>query len=390
MFYSCTNESLSANTLNSIENNAPIAVTMADKLIGEAPLQINFTGINSTDDSGIVSYFWEFPEDTSTSQNATYTFNHPGVYDISLTVTDTENLTAKATLTITVTEGFVDTSDIIEECITKGGKANESGLKKWCWSDMTLPNYSGSKGKSFNDDQLTIDSECNENAVSIVDGQLHFFVDPVNPPVDTSWCERDFNMRAEIRTNSWNVKHPMGTEEWFGWSYTFGNNYIIDNNNQWLFFQVHHAVVGDSPQMELMVIKDGQFSGHDAGEIYVVNNANNSEYHPTGITPVAGETLDIVVHTIWSDASNGLLQVWINGNQIYNKQVATVYEAHPWGGNAKWGIYKWPWANESGVQKSLEQGITSMETHMGPLRMITRKPGDTDYLTDSYNLVAPN
>ena len=48
--------------------------------------------------------------------------------------------------------------------------------------------------------------------------------------------------------------------------------------NDWLFFQVHHAIVGDSPHMELMVIKDGQFNGHDAGELYVVNNANYPDW----------------------------------------------------------------------------------------------------------------
>ncbi len=394
IFHSCTDEDSATIMLNTPENNAPIAVTTADILSGDAPLQINFTGNNSSDDSAIVSYYWEFPGDTSSAQNATYTFNNPGVYDIRLTVTDDESLRATATLTIIVTEGSEDNigveDNIIGACTTNGGKANESGLKTWCWNDITLPTYSGTKGVSFSDDQLFIDSECNENALSIVDNQLHFFVDPNNPPVDTSWCERDFNMRAEIRTNSWNVKHPIGTEEWFGWSYAFGNNYIIDQNNEWLFFQVHPAIVGESPHMELLVNNDSQFSGHDAGEIYVVNKGNYPDNHPTGITPVAGETLDIVVHAVWGDESNGLLQVWINGQSVYDKQVRTIYAAYPWGGNAKWGIYKWPWADEAGVLASAAQGITSLETYMGPLRIITRKPGDIDYLTDSYSLVAPD
>lgn len=388
IFNSCSDEEFETIALNNDENNAPIAVTTADVLSGEVPLEVNFSGNNSSDDNGIVSYYWEFPDFSSSDPNVVHTFNTPGVYDVTLTVTDEANLTSSDTLTIRVAEE--PENEPVETCVTNGGEAHESGLKTWCWNDITLPSYSGTKGVSFSDNQLFIDSECNENALSIVNDELHFFLDPINPPVDRSWCSRDFNMRAEIRTNLWNVRHPIGTEEWFGWSYTFGDDYAIDENNQWLFFQVHHAIVGDSPQMELMVIKDGQFNGHDAGEIYVVNNANYPDYHPTSITPIAGETLDIVVHAVWGDASNGSLQVWINGQSVYNKQTATVYAAHPWGGNAKWGIYKWPWANESGVQESLEQGISSLRTSMGALRVITRKPDDLDYLTDSYSLVAPD
>lgn len=273
-------------------------------------------------------------------------------------------------------------------CSTNGGLAGDTGYKAWCWEDISIPNYSGNKGVAFSQGQLTIDSECHEKQVSKVGNKLRFHVDPTNPGVDT-WCSRDFNMRAEIRTSPWNIKHAKGTEEWFGWSYTFGNDYIIDQNNEWLFFQVHPGIVGESPHMELMIINKNQYSGHDAGEIYVVNKGNYPDNHATGISPKAGDILEIVVHAIWDDASNGLLQVWINDNNVYDKQVATIYSDYPWGGNAKWGIYKWPWVNADGVQKSSDQGITHLQTFMGPLRMITRRPGDVDYRKDSYSMVAP-
>ncbi len=281
-------------------------------------------------------------------------------------------------------------SDLTDNgCNTNGGLASDTGFKSWCWEDITIPDYSASKGTSFSQGELHIDSECYEKQVSKEGNRLKFKVNPTYPAVE-NWCSRDFNMRAEIRTKPWNIRHSKGTEEWFGWSYTFGDNYVIDKNSQWLFFQVHPGMFGVSPHTELMIAKDGQFNGHDAGEIYVVNSANGKEYHPTGITPKAGETIKIVVHAIWGDASNGLLQVWINGEKLYDRQVATVYDSYPWGGNAKWGIYKWPWANENSVQKSLQQGVEQLETYMGPLRMITRRPGDSDYGNDSYSLVAPH
>ncbi|WP_276168405.1 heparin lyase I family protein [Zobellia alginiliquefaciens] len=274
------------------------------------------------------------------------------------------------------------------ECVTNGAMANELGLKTWCWEDASIPDYSEKKGVLFSNGQMKVDSECYEKQVTIEDGRVKFSLNPTFPVVE-DWCSRDFNMRAEISTQPWRVDHPKGTEEWFGWSYTFGSDYIIDKNNQWLFFQVHPGIVGESPQTELMVVKEGQMNGHDAGEIFVINAANGKDYHPTGIIPTAGETFNIVVHAIWGDESNGLLQVWINEKIVYDKQVPTVYSAYPWGGNAKWGIYKWPWAEASGVEKSHDQGITHLETFMGSLKMITREPSNPDYGKDSYAIVSP-
>ena len=276
----------------------------------------------------------------------------------------------------------------IETCDTQGGMSDETGLKIWCWGDIDIPQYFDETGIDFSGGELTIDSECYEQQVTKIGNVLKFRVDPTHPEVE-SWCTRDYNIRAEIRTNPWEIRHDLGTEEWFGWSYIFSSDYVIDKNNQWLFFQVHHGIEGESPHTEILVIKDGQFSGHSAGEIYVSNGADSPHFIPTGITPGAGERLDLVVHAVYDTGSNGLLQVWINGQNVYDEQVATVYSSSPWGGNAKWGIYKWPWAEAAGVQKSLQQGITHLETYMGPLRMITRRPGDPNYLENSYSEVEP-
>ncbi|SDD92624.1 PKD domain-containing protein [Pricia antarctica] len=369
------------------ENEFPVAVASATTLIGDAPLKVDFTGGNSSDDTGNVDYFWDFQDGSSSNQaNPSHTFNDPGVYNIWLTIIDEEGLKDRVSLTISVNQ--VNIGNIA--CGTGGGMAGDTGQKVWCWNSVTIPDYSNTKGVGFSNGELKVDSECYEKQVSIEGNRLKFRVNPIGPKVG-SWCSEDFNMRAEIRTAPWNVRHTKGTEEWFGWTYTFGNDYSIDRNNQWLFFQVHNGVVGQSPHVELMVVKDGQFNGHSAGEIFVVNNATGgSKYNPTGITPRAGNALDVVVHTIWGDGSNGKFQVWINGQKVHDKQEATVYASHPWAGNAKWGIYKWPWRNESSVRESLEQGLKPLETYMGTLRIITRQPGEPDYGKDSYSEVAPD
>ncbi|WP_276168404.1 PKD domain-containing protein [Zobellia alginiliquefaciens] len=365
------------------QNEAPIAKASASRLSGDAPLTVNFKGSDSSDDLAITNYYWDFAGGSSSQADTSYTFNNPGVYNVSFTVTDESGLANTDNLTITVNQAQIGNID----CSTGGGMANESGAKIWCWNNVSIPDYSEMNGPPISNGELKIDSECYEKQVTQEGSRLKFRVDPTNPRTE-NWCSRDFNMRAEISTLPWKVKQPKGTEEWFGWDYTFGNDYKIDKNNQWLFFQVHPGVTGESPHTELMIIKDGQMIGHDAGEIYVINAANGKDYHPTGITPRAGQKLKIVVHAIWGDSSNGHLQVWINGNKVYDKQVATVYSRYPWGGNAKWGIYKWPWAHADGVQKSLSQGVNHVETYMGTLRIITRKPGDPNYGSDAYSLVA--
>lgn len=277
-------------------------------------------------------------------------------------------------------------STISNSCITKGGKAVDSGLKVWCWEDIILPEYSGSTGVSFSQKEFYINSECSTKQVTNDGNRLRFFIDPFHPEKG-DWCDQEFNMRAEISTAPWPVRHKLGTEEWFGWNYRFEENYIIDKVNSWLFFQIHHGVKG-SPPFELLVSHEGQYKAK-AGEIVVQNNANYPDNILTGIIPKAGEGIDVVVHIVYGDEVFGKLEVWINGSQIVSKSVRTVYEHSPWGGNAKWGIYKWPWREESGIQKSLQQGIQNMETTMGTLRMLTKTPDDPDYGKDAYFLVAP-
>ncbi|MDO6820657.1 PKD domain-containing protein [Zobellia sp. 1_MG-2023] len=368
-------------------NNPPVAVAHANTLSGEAPLAVSFTGSDSSDDKGVTRYDWNISGNYSNEVNPSHVFTAPGFYDVSLTVTDEEGLTSITSLSVDVTQPKVEGPI---DCSVGGKTAGETGEKVWCWQNIDIPSYSGRQGIPLANEELYIDSECNENQITKSGSRLRFRLDPTNNVSTGSWCRRDYNMRAEIRTAPWDIRLPKGTEEWFGWSYTFGNNYEIDKNNQWKFFQVHPGVTGLPPQIGLEITHENQFRDHEAGEIYVTNAGGSLNYTPTGVVPRAGQTIDVVVHAIWEDNSKGLLQVWIDGNLVYDKQVSTLIAGYPWGGNAKWGIYKWPWAKANAVAKSKQQGINSMETYMGSLRIVTRKPGDKDYKKDAYSLVAPN
>ena len=67
-----------------VEHETPVANFTADNTIGDAPLTVNFSD-ESTDD--ITSCLWDFGDgETSTEQNPNHTYDNPGIYTVSLSV----------------------------------------------------------------------------------------------------------------------------------------------------------------------------------------------------------------------------------------------------------------------------------------------------------------
>jgi hypothetical protein len=65
---------------------------------GVAPHMVEFDSAESRAAAGIAGYFWEFGDgQTSNQANPVYTYTTPGVYTVSLTITDTKGLTNKIT-----------------------------------------------------------------------------------------------------------------------------------------------------------------------------------------------------------------------------------------------------------------------------------------------------
>ncbi len=93
---------------NTPANQPPNAVITATPLTGTAPLEVNFTGSNSTDDIGVVGYIWDFGDGSSYTQpDPVHTFTEAGIYNVVLTVLDDEGLLDTDSITITVTEPIV-------------------------------------------------------------------------------------------------------------------------------------------------------------------------------------------------------------------------------------------------------------------------------------------
>ena len=89
-----------------IPNDPPKAVAAVDVKIGLAPLLVNFDGDESTDDTGIVSYSWDFGDDSplATGILVSHTYTKAGVYTATLTVEDDNGDIATDSITITINE----------------------------------------------------------------------------------------------------------------------------------------------------------------------------------------------------------------------------------------------------------------------------------------------
>lgn len=262
---------------------------------------------------------------------------------------------------------------------------DKSTLKEWHWNNIQIPNYTWQDGAAFGDG-LFIDIAFDPAGVTKHGNQLRFLVDPTITPQGTP---SPYNFRSEIHTDPWPIYHPLGTEQWIGWVYTFGDDYVVDPTSPITIFQNHPSIHGLSPQIELELAALNSPSPAVGGEIQVVNEASSDRIlYP--IKPQAGDHLEVVIHVIWGLGQEGLLQVWLNDTLYYNEKTSTVYEDYPWGGNNKWGVYHHTFNDSSSdVQSSLDAGAGRVELFMSTLRLLTRTPDHEEYKLDAYDLVRP-
>jgi len=85
------------------ESEPPVAVIMPADVTGIVGKAVDFFGTNSTDNDTIVSYAWDFGDQTTGSgEKVSHTYEKAGTYAVTLTVTDESGNEAQTTKEITV------------------------------------------------------------------------------------------------------------------------------------------------------------------------------------------------------------------------------------------------------------------------------------------------
>lgn len=261
-------------------------------------------------------------------------------------------------------------------------------LSVYNWSKFPPPVYDWENGGWYAED-LYIDVAFDPEGVKVVKDQIKFRVAPSYPKPPAN-AGSPHNFRSEIHTMPWEIRHPIGTEQWIGWRYTFGEDYVIDPTSPITIFQNHPGIRGESPQIELEIAALNDPRPATGGEIQIINAANG-ERIVTTVKPKAGETLDIVVHVVYGEGEDGLLQIWLDNENFYSKQVSTVYSAYPFGGNNKWGVYHHTFNNSpDDVEASIAAGSGIVELFMHTLKIITRTAESPNYLKDDFETVRPD
>ena len=262
---------------------------------------------------------------------------------------------------------------------------DSSIVRTWMWDTITIPPYTYPEATAFGNG-LFVNTAYDTMGVSIVGDRMRFNLNPIDPPPPSDTLSPN-NYRSEIRTDPWNIDHPLGTEQWMGWRYYFPDNYVIDSTSPITIYQNHPGIRGLSPMIELEIAAFERPYPAQGGEIQVVN-VNERIVYP--VRPMAGDSLDVVIHLVYGLGKNGLTQVWLNGELYHDKIEQTVYTDYPWGGNNKWGIYHHTfYYSPEDVQSSIDAGAGFMELLMGPLRLMTRTSDHPEYKLNAYDLVKP-
>ena len=137
---------------------SPIALADATPRQGTFPLDVQFTGSNSTDDIGVVSYSWDFGDGgSSTEADPMHTYTAAGTYQSTLTVLDGDGNTDMSSVEIVVTDpnsstGIASinlinaTDDILVTSLSEGQSFTSAELagKQYNFDVLTNPSVVGS------------------------------------------------------------------------------------------------------------------------------------------------------------------------------------------------------------------------------------------------------
>lgn len=139
-------------------------------------------------------------------------------------------------------------------------------------------------------------------------------------------------IRSEITLDS----DPLNLDRWYGFS-LYLKDWADDDAGEHVF-QWHPDNSNGSAAMALLTT-GGRFT-------YATNNngtTSNNEYVDIGPV-ISNQWIDFVIHIRWATDTTGLLQVWMNGNQVINRSAVKTAAVTSY---FKLGINKFGWGTQT-------------------------------------------
>jgi Polysaccharide lyase len=135
---------------------------------------------------------------------------------------------------------------------------------------------------------------------------------------------------------------PNGAERWYGFSILLPSSSFgqVDPRSAEIVAQWHHAANTGSPPLALGVL-NGRWTIWQHWKVSGIVPVETGRWtDPTA--HALGQWTDWVVHVTWSSGSTGSVEVWKDGQLVYDVNGKNKDADDP-GVYMKFGIYKWDW-----------------------------------------------
>jgi PKD repeat protein len=130
-----------------LDTTAPVADAGGDQSVDE-DVEVTLDGTGSHDNVGIVGHTWTIARDgatleTLTGQSPTYTFVEPGVYNVTLRVTDAADLSATDTVVYTILDatrpvvdagGDMTVDEDVAVALDGSASSDNTGIETYSWT----------------------------------------------------------------------------------------------------------------------------------------------------------------------------------------------------------------------------------------------------------------
>ncbi|CAM3971463.1 MULTISPECIES: heparin lyase I family protein [Pseudoalteromonas] len=172
-----------------------------------------------------------------------------------------------------------------------------------------------------------------------------------NPAAYNGKEDKIDNVDRKAMFHGYKTKKVMGAHAWYGFSFYFPGEGTKNEDNHWLFFQIHGSADkrlkehSRNPPFYISLDKNGLYGGYkwDPDEKSTTRKGKGTKNYriPGAKSQYLDRWVDFVVHTKvdYSDAKTGVVELWVDGKKVLNEQNVQFGYNDDKGIYPSWGMY---------------------------------------------------